>query len=535
MSIARSQMNRQLYMGGGITGLPYTYAYPGYARGGIVDYADRQNFGFGSFVKSVAKGVTGAVKGAVGAVKDIAKSPIGQIALSIAAPYALGALMPGFATLGGSGFLGSALRGGISNLAIQALSGQGIDPKRLLTSAVLSGGIGSLTKGLSDVPTGEKAFFNDALTAEEAAKQAIETGTSPVTFSPVTDSPVVIDQSNIQQSPFYGQELSSQPEIMAGSAADPFGEAAYADTVYPQGDMVSKPSAFVSDYQGMELADQLAGGATKIETPQPFVSDYQGMELADQLAGGATTIPAEITYGKGGVENFIQTVQNNGIIDALKMAGQDVLGVPEFKNLGVAIEGGNPLDIVKSSYRLLAENPTLVIGSSTLMSYLTAPQYPGESNEEFAKRQATVQDLQNRYASKLGSNIPTNLSSVTDYASRYASNLGYANGGRIGYAAGDSVQEGIMAAPQIASQMGMPVGNPRQNQGGVLELDYRDQGGFVPPIGIKERADDVPAMLSNNEFVFTADAVKNAGGGDPNVGAQRMYAMMKQLENGGRV
>ena len=502
-------MNRQLYMGGGITGLPYTYAYPGYARGGIVDYADRQNFGFGSFVKSVAKGVTGAVKGAVGAVKDIAKSPIGQIALSVAAPYALGALMPGFATLGGSGFLGSALRGGISNLAIQALSGQGIDPKRLLTSAVLSGGIGSLTKGLSDVPTGEKAFFNDALTAEEAAKQAIETGTSPVTFSPVTDSPVVIDQSNIQQSPFYGQELSSQPEIMAGSAADPFGEAAYADTVYPQGDMVSKPSA--------------------------FVSDYQGMELADQLSGGATTIPAEITYGKGGVENFIQTVQNNGIIDALKMAGQDVLGVPEFKNLGVAIEGGNPLDIVKSSYRLLAENPTLVIGSSTLMSYLTAPQYPGESNEEFAKRQATVQDLQNRYASKLGSNIPTNLSSVTDYASRYASNLGYANGGRIGYAAGDSVQEGIMAASQIASQMGMPVGNPRQNQGGVLELDYRDQGGFVPPIGIKERADDVPAMLSNNEFVFTADAVKNAGGGDPNVGAQRMYAMMKQLENGGRV
>jgi hypothetical protein len=108
-----------------------------------------------------------------------------------------------------------------------------------------------------------------------------------------------------------------------------------------------------------------------------------------------------------------------------------------------------------------------------------------------------------------------------------------ANGGRMGYAYGNSVQEGIMAAPQIANQMGMPVGNPRQNQSGVSELDYRDQGGFVPPIGIKEKEDDIPAMLSNNEFVFTADAVKNAGGGDPNVGAQKMYAMMKQLENGG--
>jgi hypothetical protein len=110
---------------------------------------------------------------------------------------------------------------------------------------------------------------------------------------------------------------------------------------------------------------------------------------------------------------------------------------------------------------------------------------------------------------------------------------GQANGGRMGYAYGNSVQEGIMAAPQIANQMGMPVGNPRQNQSGVSELDYRDQGGFVPPIGIKEKEDDIPAMLSNNEFVFTADAVKNAGGGDPNVGAQKMYAMMKQLENGG--
>jgi hypothetical protein len=110
-----------------------------------------------------------------------------------------------------------------------------------------------------------------------------------------------------------------------------------------------------------------------------------------------------------------------------------------------------------------------------------------------------------------------------------------ANGGRMRYAMGNSVQEGIMAAPQIASQMGMPVGNPRMNEGGVPELDYRDEGGFVPPIGIKERADDIPAMLSNNEFVFTADAVKNAGGGDPNIGAQKMYTLMKRLESGGRV
>jgi len=37
-------------------------------------------------------------------------------------------------------------------------------------------------------------------------------------------------------------------------------------------------------------------------------------------------------------------------------------------------------------------------------------------------------------------------------------------------------------------------------------------------------------MLSNNEFVFTADAVRAAGGGSVNKGAQKMYALMKQLE-----
>jgi len=65
--------------------------------------------------------------------------------------------------------------------------------------------------------------------------------------------------------------------------------------------------------------------------------------------------------------------------------------------------------------------------------------------------------------------------------------------------------------------------------GGVpMEMDYR-MGGFIP-VGSKERADDVPARLSKNEFVMTADAVRAAGGGSVNKGAQRMYQLMNQLE-----
>ncbi len=77
---------------------------------------------------------------------------------------------------------------------------------------------------------------------------------------------------------------------------------------------------------------------------------------------------------------------------------------------------------------------------------------------------------------------------------------------------------------------GMPTGIMKTNQAGVMERDYRDEGGFVP-VGIKEKADDVPAMLSKNEFVMTADAVRGAGNGSIEKGAQKMYDTMKQLEN----
>jgi len=85
---------------------------------------------------------------------------------------------------------------------------------------------------------------------------------------------------------------------------------------------------------------------------------------------------------------------------------------------------------------------------------------------------------------------------------------------RSGFMYGGKVESGLMSL----KMGGMPV-----------EMDLRAKGGFVP-IGRKERADDVPARLSKNEFVFTAKAVRNAGGGDVRKGAKRMYQIMNQLE-----
>jgi len=113
-----------------------------------------------------------------------------------------------------------------------------------------------------------------------------------------------------------------------------------------------------------------------------------------------------------------------------------------------------------------------------------------------------------------------------------------AMGGRIGYAGGgyndDDEEDHRMAA--LSAMYGL---RKNAQEGGLMDLggmekDYRNEGGFVP-IGGQERADDVPARLSKNEFVFTADAVRAAGGGDIDKGAEVMENVMENLEQGGQV
>ena len=123
-----------------------------------------------------------------------------------------------------------------------------------------------------------------------------------------------------------------------------------------------------------------------------------------------------------------------------------------------------------------------------------------------------------------------------------------ANGGRIGAYAGGLMSEDedeYAYNPQAAMRMYKRQG---KQEGGIMETeeasemidlggkekDYRETGGFVD-LGGEERADDVAASLSKNEFVFTADAVRNAGGGDIDRGSEVMQNLMDNLEAGGEV
>ena len=508
----------------------------GYADGGISRLVDREQYGFGSVFKGVKKAVTGAVKGVTSAVKKVASSPIGQIALAVAAPYAIGAMFPGFATLGGTGMLGAGLRAGLSNLAIQGITTGKFDPKLALMAGVTGAGIQGLTQGFApqgvEGSTGDpSAFFDDALTTEQIAGQRALTEAG-------VGSPSVVPPPKPDFTSSSMSTISPDDAMLASTPTTP-----------------TTPTSTTPT-------------STTVPTTTPSVGSFDGTEgvfTASSLPATAPTIAQQAAdaYGQGGFKNFIEAAKLDPM-QAFKEAGKDVIGYDQFAAFK-DVKG--PLDAVSKTYDLIAKNPSMVIGSASLMAMLTTPEMlPGETQFDYEARKQEVNKLIQQYGSNLGSDIK-DFDTASEFYGRYRQNLGYAsggragfqqggigdiirqttqqsffgtpnmmaNGGRMGYAMGNSVQEGIMAAPQIANQMGMPVGNPRMNEGGVPELDYRDEGGFVPPIGIKERADDIPAMLSNNEFVFTADAVKNAGGGNTNVGAQKMYSLMKRLESGGMV
>ena len=111
---------------------------------------------------------------------------------------------------------------------------------------------------------------------------------------------------------------------------------------------------------------------------------------------------------------------------------------------------------------------------------------------------------------KMEGSLPPGIITFEDFIDAHGDMFGGAEGGRV------PAQEGGL----------MDLGG--------MEKDYRQEGGFVP-IGGEEKADDVPARLSKNEFVFTADAVRSAGGGDIDAGAKVMENLMENLEAGGKV
>jgi len=394
----------------------------------------------------------------------------------------IGAAVPNIGPISGiqNDMLREAVTGGITSLGTQLARGQGIDLKQ----AALAGGISGGLQGLQNVQQGGQFFGG----VDKTAGMELP----PPSYADTTDD-------------FAGTQLGEQPQI-----TQPTFRESMADVNLQRG--ITDPSELQSfetskDYMTFDDSPIEIGGATPV-TPLPggFIPS-EGLDAAEREAAitakrfpetkdlGGAPVPTETQQiAEGGKDLFFQK-------DDIQSLGQ------RYDNISSAVKAGNYMDALREVGGAAMDRPLTSIALSSLVAGAMATP-PGEEDDEFdyAARKSEVSKYLRQYGSKFYSGADLDA-----FVSRNLSE--YAYGGRVGAMGG-----GIM---------GVPI---RDNGAGTMELDYRAKGGFVP-VGVKEKADDVPAMLSKNEFVMTADAVRGAGNGDIERGAQKMYNTMKKLES----
>jgi len=307
----------------------------------------------------------------------------------------------------------------------------------------------------------------------------------------------------------------------------------------------------LEEFRQMVIAEGLmSGGQPLPEDPtkpvNPFAPKPVGPVLPDrQMAayGGIMGMDGRKQYGIGSffqklkdkvVDDIIPNeIKDNPLLTAAAIAGGDYFlndgriskkildFIPQgVKDIGTSAkefifkEDDEGSSIAKNIGSSIAKNIVPIVGGigAGLFTKATESDTPGLPSDDTALNLAEYRKAANLLNQQQGMAAGMNfLPAVSarkftpeEMAVTYAQAA--ANGGRIGMAEG-----GIMDL-------------------GGMEKDFRNTGGFVD-IGAKEKADDVPARLSVNEFVMTADAVRGMGDGDIDLGAKRMENLMGAMEN----
>ena len=451
-----------------------------------------------------------AVKKITKPIKKIVKSPLAPIAAGIFGPAVLASAGGPFA---GSGFLGSmGARAGLSNLVAQALSGESIDPK----SAALSG----LTSQLGSMASGKR----DLMMAGQNLPPGVGTDTS---------------------------SMLGQAKNLGLRAAGAIG-----DYVAPQefkgmvdGDLVGSLKNIGSNIGKVGAATAINPGTAKImiDLNQQTIDDYNNSLMGNGMKD------------RGARRNAIfQIYMNTGAYEADEVnAMLDKYGYAQGGIIGLK-EGGSYMDKLRdamlgrtmSMEELLSKNslatsmadvPEIKTDSKTTVEEVEDEdgniKFVLKTNEDFGEDLSSglgsmVEGAQMAFGRPFGEMEPTPM-------------MRFKKGGKVIKIMPDKIiwkgkakdYPGIHEVIKQNRKKKTGPGVQKKAKGGIMDknllntgMDKDMRGGGFIPEGTKEKADDVPARLSKNEFVMTADAVKAAGGGSVNKGAQKMYNIMHQLE-----
>jgi hypothetical protein len=513
MTIARSQMNRQLY--------------------GIGNLVEREEYGLGSKLKSF--------------VRKVIPNEVAQIA-SVAAPFVapfnplLAAGMSALGNFDQTGRIGSSLlRGGLTYAGGQAaryIGGagfqQGFNP---FAGADFSGGITSGLGSLFTSPIGTQTGlqlgqFTDV--GRSAIDQMEPFGGSATTGT-FSKAPGMLDKLGTVFSPSSSVDLGTRVRTAMDLTGDAIKKLYTDDKGNVNFRAVISTISLVPSYLEAKKKAQEAGippdqfnEQIYNEEKSKFQSAYQSRLPMESF--GINPPPVRATAQMGGIMN---STEEQPIFPRLEILNENLgqaeqtLGQPSNQfnasSITTAITGRQPQGFAQGG-RISYGIGDLVRGSgvATAIPGGTVGESKGfggmisrliQENPEMFKRQNTMVR-----PPRTMEFIDINQNAIDDRDENMMDDTG-----------------GILSiklTPAQAKAKGGIMGSEiplRQNPGGITELDLRAKGGYIP-VGIKEKADDVPAMLSKNEFVFTADAVRGAGDGNINKGAQKMYKLMKSLE-----
>jgi len=507
----------------------------------------------GSIVRSITRAPKKVFKG----VKKLAKSPLAPIAAGIFGPAALAAMGPG--TFGGAGFLGSmGARAGLSNLIAQALSGESIDAKSAALSGLTSQ-LGSMSSGARDtmmagqnLPTGigtdTSSMLGQAKDLGIRAAGAVGDYVAPQDFKSMTGSgdlvtnlknigsnigkvgaatainpgtaQVMIDL-NQQTIDNYNNSLIGDGMKDRGSRRNAIYEiymntGAYEEDEvnamldkygYAQGGIIGLKEGGFMD----QLRDSLSANTLTIE--DLIARQALGTSLSDvpEIETDSETTIEEVKDEDGNTKFILKTNEDfgedltsglGGIMQGAEMAYGRPFGEMAPTEMMRFKKGGKVIPIMPDNIRWKGKAKDYPGAHEVIKQNRKKKTGPGVQKKAEGGIMSPEEYFQGKEKHMKEEQIENMRREYKDYIYKQK------NGPRDEAAKGGIMNKNLL------------------NTG--MDKDMR-VGGFIPE-GTKEKADDVPARLSKNEFVMTADAVKAAGGGSINKGAKRMYQLMNNLQ-----
>ena len=535
------------------------------------------------FFSSVWKAVTEPVKAVVNVVKEVAASPIGRIALTVGATMLLGPAGAGF-SIGTSAAIAS---GGMA-----ALGGGNLQD--VLKGAALGYIGGTIAPSVGEyLPGAAGSVLNQGFTAGAlgtgfglASGMSLKNALRAGAVSGLTGAGVA-----------YGQQEGYIPKLTPDSSQR-LPDVPVVERSIPEGGIPSPQIAAPGPVKAIETAVNQPGAnvsATNLPpanvapaglpppanvAPQDFQTEYlKSIGMGPDSVSTASLGPSPSNIG---IERDVLGM--TGPVDTARQAASSVMD---------PLKSGYKEYLSPDRPAVQAENQKAILeGSKARAEYVRAAEAlkltptTAEANAAYETAyNANKPGIFSRYAPLAGVGLGITAASggfkrdpgtqtpafernytgenyMRDNPSQFSGSLyNYRSQGAGSY---NPYRETSYSGAQGASSPGVVTPT------GIMQAEYspyygrrsqRRQPYYSPFLGMEEpieaakggsianfprkngpingpgtgTSDDIPAMLSDGEFVFTAKAVRNAGAGSRRKGAARMYKLMKSLEKGGMV